>query len=216
MTRRLTWLLALAALVALAVAPTGLAGSKKGVKLSRGTTTVTLDAALGAQGITATAKKPAKLDGSDLSFAVTNGRAVVDTSTPGTIVLKSATVKHVGRVTLAKGDAKVALQNPTAVVTDGTAGTLTAKVAGRRVDVATLVVDPSKLTVDGRKVTLTDVQVKLTPDAAGALSGLAGTPDAFKADDLLGTATLATRIVGKVVPKTKPAKSHVAKGKKHS
>ena len=76
MTRRLTWLLALAALIALAVAPVGVAGSKKGYKVSRGATTVTLDSAfaktLADAGVTVKAGKPAKAD-APLKFPITNG-----------------------------------------------------------------------------------------------------------------------------------------------
>jgi hypothetical protein len=211
MTRRLTWLLALAALIALAVAPVGVAGSKKGYKVSRGATTVTLDSAfaktLADAGVTIKAGKPAKAD-APLKFPITNGRAIVAVA-DGKITVKSASLKHVRGMTLTQGEKSLKLRNPWVSVTE-TGGKLTAQVNGKRLQVATVEGGDVALAVSGKRnraVTVTGVTLKLTDAVAKALAAFFALPEgSVAADTPLGTAEVETRIVGKG-PKGKPAKS---------
>jgi hypothetical protein len=204
--RRLTWLLALTALVALAVAPMGFAGSKKAYKLSRGSTTVTLDPATASalSGITIKALKPATGTATTgpFKFPVTNGRVLVDTST-STPVVKTASIKHVGGLKLTKGDKSVTVRNPWVKLgTDGV-WTLSVQVAGaqKRLTFATLELGADPPTFSGknnRVVTAKGATLKLTKDAADALVAAFGLdPAIIKEGTVLGTADLTTRIVGK-------------------
>ena len=230
MNRRLTWLLALAALIALAVAPAGIAGSKKGYKVSRGASTITLDSTLAGTlktaGVTLTANKPAKAaanaddaTATDVKFPITTGRAFV-TTTDGKITVTSASLKHVGGLTLTKADKSLTLRNPWVSATP-TGGKLTAQIAGKRYDVATVEGGDVALTISGkrnRNVAVTGVTLKLTKAAADALVATFGLDPATVGEGTtLGTATVATRIVGNG-PKGKPAKtttSTTGKGKGH-
>jgi hypothetical protein len=227
MNRRLTWLLALAALIALAVAPAGIAGSKKGYKVSRGSTTVTVDSALAGvldgAAVKITANKPAKAvaDTTDqFQFPITNGRAAVSIA-DGTITVKSASVKHTGGLTLTQGEKSLTLRNPWVSAGDTGTGKLTAQVNGKRLEIATVEGGTPTLTVSGkrnRNVSVTGVTLKLTKDAAAALVATFGLDPATVAEGTtLGTATVGTRIVGNG-PKGKPAKttkSTTGKGKSH-
>jgi hypothetical protein len=229
MSRRLTWLLALAAVIALAVAPAGLAGSKKGYKVSRGATTVALDPALATTlsgaGVTVTANKPAKAGDTvgQFKFPITNGRALAST-TDGTITVTSASLKHVGGLTLTQGEKSLTLRNPWVAVTPS-GGKLTAQIAGKRYDVATVEGGDVALTITGkrnRSVAVTGVTLKLTKAAADALVATFGLDPATVAEGAtLGTATVATRIVGKGPKGTpakpaKPAKPTTGKGHTHA
>jgi hypothetical protein len=212
--RRLTWLLALTALVALVVAPTGVAGSKKGYKLSRGTTTVTLDPATASalSGITIKPVKGAK--GTETTgpfkFHVTNGRVLVDTST-GTPVVKAASIKHVGGLKLTKGDASVTVHNPW-VKLDANGARLSVQVTGakKRLVLATIDLGTEPPTFSGkynRVITAKGATLKLTKDAADALVALFGLDaSAVHEGTVLGTADLTTKIVGKG-PKAKGPKT---------
>jgi hypothetical protein len=224
MTRRISMLLALAALVALAVAPAGFAGSKtganKGYKLSRGNATVTLDEGLATalEGVTITALRPATaVDGADtptFSFPVANGRAIVDdTGAP-----VSAAIKLVGGLKLTKDDKAVRVRNPRVTWKDGTGQVTVQLVGGKRFVLATIEGgEAGDVTISGnrhRTVTASGAKLTLDPTAAGALATVFG----LDADALAGgtaTASLQTRIVGKW-PKGAKATKRRAGTKKHA
>lgn len=190
MKRRLTWLLALSALLALALAPTATAKSKRSwVKLSGGSTTIQLDAAVvsALDGVTITPRKPARAKDGGYAFKITNGRALTN--------LRAGYLRHAGALTLEKGEAKLTIRNPR-IVFAGSFARLVARVDGKIRPVAKI--DRSGLSIDrdGRKVTVTGLTLTLTKVAADALNTAFGTT--FAEDATLGTATIKTRIVGKV------------------
>lgn len=189
MSRRIPWLVALAALLALALAPAGMAASKKRtVKVARGATTLTLDsgAAAALQGVTITPLKPAKAKNGGIAFPVVAGIVRTD--------LSAGRVLHAGGLKLSKGTTILTIRRPTIVL--GANARLTALVGGRRVTFARLDLTGVKASSKGRKATVTGVKLTLTKVAANALNARFGT--SFSAGDALGTAQTSTRIVGKV------------------
>jgi hypothetical protein len=190
MTRRLTWLLALSALLALALAPTAMAKSKRSwVKLSGGTTTVQLDAAAATalDGVTITPRKPARAKGGGYAFKITNGRALTN--------LRAGYLRHAGALVLEKGEAKLTIRNPQ-IVFVGSFARLRARVGGQFRPIAKIDRSGASIERSGRRVTVTGLKLTLTKVAADALNATFGTTLAENAT--LGTATVKTRIVGKV------------------
>jgi hypothetical protein len=211
MTRRIPLLLALAALVALAVAPSGVAGSKKLYKLSRGTTTVTLnaDTANALSGIAITALKPAKAgtDAGSFTFPVTNGR-VLGSTVDGKAVVNAVSIKHVGGLKLSKDDKSVAIRNLWVTIKGDTKLVTAQLVGGKRFDLATIEGGSAPVFSgkNNRNVTVSDVTLKLTKDAADGLTAAFGlAPGTVAEGTELGTASITTRLIGKG-PKGKPAK----------
>jgi hypothetical protein len=213
MTRRLTWLLALAALIAVAVAPTGFAHAKRGYKLWRGTTTFTLDpaAASALQGVAIKPLRPAK--GTETTgpfkFPVTSGRVLVDTSS-GTPVVKAGSIKHVGGLRLTKDGKSVALRNPW-VKLGAKGATLTVQVRGKRVTIATIegASAPAFSGRHNRVVTVTGAKLALTKAAADALTTIFGL-EAGKVTEgtVLGTADLTTKTFGWGPRATRAERTH--------
>jgi hypothetical protein len=190
MTRRLTWLLALSALLALALAPTAMAKPKRSwVKLSGGTTTIQLDTAVGTalDGVTITPRRPARAKDGGYAFKITNGRALTN--------LRAGYLRHAGALTLEKGDAKLTIRNPR-IVFVGSFARLVARVGGRLRPLAKIDRSDAAIDRDGRRVTVTGLKLTLTKVAANALNTAFGTT--FAENATLGTATVKTRIVGKV------------------
>jgi hypothetical protein len=223
MTRRISWLVALAALVALALAPSGVAGTKKGYKLSRGATTITLntDTAAALTGITITPFNKAK--GSQATgafkFPVTTGRVLADTS-GDTPTVKAATIKHVGGLRLSKDDKKVAIRNFWVSISDKGAKVTAQLVGGKRFDLATIEGGsaPEFSGKNNRTVTVKGVTLKLTKVAADALVATFGL-DATQVTEgtELGTADITTRLIGKgpIAKHPKPVKPTKSAPKPH-
>ena len=106
-------------------------------------------------------------------------------------------VGHVGGLKLVNGDKSVLVRNLILVanLTSGTpdASKLTARIAGKRVDLATVTL--GTITVAAGKATVPLTAISLTADAATALNTALGTTLASGAS--LGTATTTARVVGK-------------------
>jgi hypothetical protein len=176
---------ALATLVAvLAIAPAASAGKKKTVKLApNGATTLALSAgaasALQSLGITAAPLKPAKAGADGLRFPITAGKLNSKTY--------AGQIKHVGGISLTRGDTRVELRN--FIINVDSAPDLTARVGSSRVSILDLDLSKAKITKSGRRLTIAGVKATLTQGAADALNAAFGT-DAFKAGLELGTATV--------------------------
>lgn len=190
LNRRLTFSAAAVAVAGLVATPMVAAKDPKGTyKVSRGATTLTVDATAGAvftaAGTTVSALKPAKAVEGGFSFPVSTGRLKTATN--------FGTIKHTGGLSFVKGAVKLEARNIRAKI--GQAPELSAMIGETRLVIATL--DLSSATVDKTRtiLTVTGAVVKLTKNAADALNAAFGTT--FAEDQVLGTAGLRTRIIGK-------------------
>lgn len=216
---RTSIVLALAALAALALVAAGnvaagpgkAKGQAKGIKVSRGATTLTLDAGAVAKltgaGAAWQVLKPAKDSSSttevDPSFPVTNGRLKI-TKTGDAVTAVTGKISHVGGLSLTEGASNITLRN-LRIVLDA-APHLTALVSVNGSDaargaVADLDVDLTKVSTAtaGKKrwLMLEDVEVKLNQASADALNATFAPALPFAAGELVGTADVKTRIVGR-------------------
>jgi hypothetical protein len=162
-----------AALIAmLAIAPVASAATPN--PISSGTTTLTINAKVlksaKQAGIKITAVKPSKLKGSKATFAVTPGPTSAIEATTG-----AGTITHSGGLKIAWGKKSVTLKSFTV---DTTAKSLSAKVGGKTVKVATLAgVSTTRL---GFGNGITAKKVKLTAAGAKALNKLTPAPKKTK------------------------------------
>jgi hypothetical protein len=213
---RLLVLVAITALAALATAggvaavpgkDKGKAGAK-GYKLSRGTTTLDLsDAATAAfttAGVTLSVDSPAKADSDgNLAFPVTNGRVKVTKNSAGAITAATGKISHTGGFTLTKGDTTISVRNLRIVLDsdpDLTAIVVADGTSLGRLSIADLEPDLSQISIAStgkrkRSLMVEDVVVTLNQGSVDALNGAFGTT--FAADDVLGEASVKTRIVGR-------------------
>jgi len=186
---RLTRTALLVACALLVAAAPAAAKSKGSLKLSRGTTTLSLDKgavdALTSLGIAAAPLKPARAGADGLAFPITTGR-VNATSLAGTI-------RHTGGLSLTKGSTRVELRN---FVIDTKKSVLTARVGNARLAILDLDLSKVKVAAKGRKLTVSGVSATLTKGAADALNGAFGT-DAFTEGLKIGTAVVKTRVAGR-------------------
>jgi hypothetical protein len=162
----------------------------KTIKVSRGATTLKLDAgaadALQAAGVTVGAGRPATLGSDGLVFPITNGRL----TTTGFF----GTIKHVGAITLTKGTTVVALRNPRIVVAkDG--ALLSASLGDDRLGIAKLDLTTAAVDLQRRSLKVTGVKATLTKEAAEALNATFGTT--LTEGATIGEAAIATRVVGR-------------------
>ncbi len=180
--------LGLVALVALlALAPAASAAKKKSVKLApKGATTLALSdgaaSALQSLGIAAAPLKPARAGEDGLRFPITAGKLDAKTY--------AGQVKHVGGISLTRGDTVVALRN--FVINVDSAPDLTARVGSSRVSILDLDLSDAEIARSGRKLTIAGVRATLTKAAADALNAAFET-DAFTEGLEIGTATVSGR-----------------------
>ena len=180
--------LGLAALVAvLALAPAASAGKRKTVKLApKGATTLALSdgaaSALQSLGIAAAPLKPARAGDDGLRFPITAGKLDAKTY--------AGKIKHVGGISLTRGDTRVELRN--FVINVDSAPDLTARVGSSRVSILDLDLSDAEITKTGRKLKIAGVKATLTKVAADALNAAFAT-EAFTEGLEIGTATVSGR-----------------------
>ena len=180
--------LGLAALFAtLVLAPAASAGKKKTVKLApKGATTLALGegaaAALQSLGIAAAPLKPARAGEDGLRFPITAGKLNAKTY--------AGQIKHVGGISLTRGETRVDLRN--FVINVDAAPDLTARVGSSRVSILDLDLSDAEISKSGRRLTIAGVKATLTKTAADALNAAFGT-DAFAEGLEIGTATVSGR-----------------------
>ena len=184
MLRRLG-LIALVALLALA--PAAGAAKKKVVKLApKGATTLALSdgaaSALQSLGIAAAPLKPARAGDDGLRFPITAGKLDAKTY--------AGQIKHVGGISLTRGETRVELRN--FVINVDSAPDLTARVGSSRVSILDLDLSDAKISTSGRRLTIAGVKATLTKAAADALNAAFET-DAFAEGLEIGTATVSGR-----------------------
>ena len=184
MLRRLG-LIALVALLALA--PAAGAAKKKVVKLApKGATTLALSdgaaSALQSLGIAAAPLKPARAGDDGLRFPITAGKLDAKTY--------AGQIKHVGGISLTRGETRVELRN--FVINVDSAPDLTARVGSSRVSILDLDLSDAAISKSGRRLTIAGVKATLTKAAAEALNAAFGT-DAFAEGLEIGTATVSGR-----------------------
>lgn len=219
--RRLPWLALGAVVAAATLAPVGLAdkpattgkdkpkpvaSEKTWVKLGGGKsygTWLKLDGGFAGDltGVTVAPLVPASDPSSDdlgVRFPITQGKLILtfDTATPPAITGVRGTVVHVGGLRLTKGTTVVRVRNLVVVANKAATDTskLTAQVNGKRIDFAKLTFS-SVPTISGRTVNVNAVQATLTAAAATALNQAFGTT--LDENDVVGTATVKARLVGK-------------------
>jgi hypothetical protein len=180
-----TVLLVVCALLVAAAPAAAKSKSKDSLKLSRGATTLTLDQgavdALTSLGIAPAPLKPAKADGADLRFPITNGR--VDAKT------LAGKIRHTGGLSLTKGGTRVELRN---FIIDTKKAVLTARVGDARLAILDLDLSDVAVAKKGKRLTVSGVSATLTKGAADALNGAFGTT-AFAKGLAIGTAVVRTR-----------------------
>ena len=186
MLRRLG-LAALVAVLALAPAASAGHGKKKPVKLApRGATTLALSdgaaSALQSLGIAAAPLQPARAGDDGLRFPITAGKLDAKTY--------AGQIKHVGGISLTRGDTRVALRN--FAINVDSAPDLTARVGSSRVSILDLDLADAEISKSGRRLTIAGVKATLTQGAADALNAAFGT-DAFTEGLEIGTATVSGR-----------------------
>ena len=183
-----TVLAALAAVLALALAPAAPAKHSKSTKVKDGVTTLKLDRgavdALTSLGVSAAPIKPAAGSGTRLAFPVTGGSL---TAGP------AGTIRHSGGIVLSKGSTHVRLRN--FVIELDSSPQLTAQVGSARVPILDLDASGADIVALRRYVLISDVVGRLTEDAADALNGAFGVT-AFQKGLTLGTADVVADTTG--------------------
>jgi hypothetical protein len=206
--------LALIALVvaALAVTSIGVAAPPapkphpKGLKVSRGATTLTVDTAFGnALGTEATTEilAPARATGIGvIDFPVTQGRVLLTKDQQGAITAATGSIWHVGGLSVSDGTNTVRFRN-LRIVLDAdphiSGAVKTNDGSTSRSELFDLVVDPAKISVTGekkRRFAIEDIVVNLNGESAAALNALFGTTT-FTDGQLVGMADVHTKIVGR-------------------
>jgi hypothetical protein len=93
---------------------------------------------------------------------------------------------------MSKGTTVLTLAKPTANL--ATPATFTAALEGVAQPVGNLDLSKAKVTITRKRLTIAKVKLTLTDTAAAVMNGLFDNPG-FKAGDLVGTATLAAKVV---------------------
>jgi hypothetical protein len=181
----------------------------KGVKVSRGATTLTVDPAFGtALGSEATTEilAPAEAKGIGvIDFPITQGRLLVTKNQQGAITAVTGSIWHVGGISLTDNadPTKTSRLRNARIVLDAdphmSAAVKTNDGSTARVEVFDLAFDPANVSITGekkRQLTIEDIEVKLNGESAAALNALFGTA-AFSDGQLVGTADVHTKIVGR-------------------
>ena len=152
--------------------------------LASGTTTVNLNKgslnALKKEGVKVTKVSPAKLKGTTATFKVTGGS--LDPTTG------AGTVNHSGGLKFKAGKKSATVKN---LVVDTTKKSVTAKVGGKKMKLASLA--GSSFTRSGFGINLSVNKVKLTSKAAKQLNKKLGLEKVFKANQLIGKAKSETQ-----------------------
>ena len=182
----------------------------KGVKVSRGATTLTVDPAFGtALGTEATTEilAPAKATGIGvIDFPITQGRLLLTKDQQGAITAATGSIWHVGGISLTDNTdstKSVRLRN-FRIVLDAdphmSAGVMTNDGPNARGEVFDLEFDPANISITGerkRRLTIEDIVVKLNGESAAALNALFTPAVPFTDGQLVGTADVHTKIVGR-------------------
>jgi hypothetical protein len=203
----------IAGVVALAVGSVGVAAAPnapkpqtKGLKVSRGATTLTVDpvfgAALGAEATTEVLDPAEATAVGVIDFPITQGRLVVTKDPQGAITGVTGSIWHVGGLSLSDGTNTVQLRN-LRIVLDAdphmSGAVKTNDGSTSRGELFDLEFDPADVSITGakkRRLNIEDVVVKLNGESATALNALFGTA-AFSDGQLVGTADVHTKIVGR-------------------
>lgn len=186
LTTRITVLaVALAAMMAIAIAP---AASAKTLKVKKtGGTTLKIDAstaeALTSLGVSVAPIKPAKAAGGGVRFPVTGGK--LDSKT------LAGNIRHSGGLRFSNGTTNVDLTRFT--INIDAQPDLVATVGGKRVSILNLDLSGLKNGSKGKSIKLSGVKASLTADAAAALNGAFGVT-AFTEGLALGTASVKTTV----------------------
>jgi hypothetical protein len=181
----------------------------KGVKVSRGATTLTVDSAFGtALGAEARTDilAPAEATGMGvIDFPITQGRLLLTKNQQGAFTAATGSISHVGGLQLTdlNGTNTVSLRNIRIVLDadphlSGAVNTNDGSTA--RDELFDLVFDPAKLSVTGarkRRLTIQDIVVKLQGDSAIALNNLFDPAVDFTAGQVVGELDVNTKIVGR-------------------
>jgi hypothetical protein len=181
----------------------------KGVKVSRGATTLAVDpafaSALDAEATTEILA-PAKVGTGGIDFPITQGRLLLTKNQAGDITAATGSIWHVGGMLLTdKSDAtkSVRVRN-FRIVLDAdphmSAGVKTNDEPNARTEVFDLEFDPANVSITGerkRRLTIEDIVVKLNGESAAALNALLTPAVSFTDGQLVGTADVHTKIVGR-------------------
>lgn len=192
--------------VGVAAAPNGPKPHTKGLKVSRGATTLTVDPAFGtALGAEATTQvlDPAEATALGvIDFPITQGRLVLTKNAQGAITAVTGSIWHVGGLSLSDGTNTVQLRN-LRIVLDAdphmSGAVKTNDGSTSRSELFDLEFDPADVSITGakkRRLNIEDVVVKLNGESATALNTLFGSA-AFSDGQLVGTADVHTKIVGR-------------------
>lgn len=184
-TRIAVLAVALAAMMAIAIAP---AASAKTLKVKKtGGTTLKIDAstaeALTSLGVSVAPIKPAKAAGGGVRFPVTGG--MLDSKT------LAGNIRHSGGLRFSNGTTTVDLTRFTINIDKNP--DLVATVGGKRVSILNLDLSGLKNSSKGKSIKLSGVKASLTADAAAALNGAFGVT-AFTEGLALGTASVKTTV----------------------
>ena len=183
MTRFLT----LALVATLALVPAATAKKKSTVKLSKGGTTLALDAgtaeALTSLGFTVGVLMPGKATDAGIRFPVTNGKVNRETL--------AGRIKHTGGLSLSRNGTTVELRNFWINIDE--APDLSAIVGDQRVSILDLDVSNIEVTKTKKAITIAGVQATLSEAAATALREAFDEP-AFQPGLAVGTATVQAKI----------------------
>jgi hypothetical protein len=200
---------------ALAVGSVGIAATPqgpktphpKGVKVSRGATTLTIDPAFGtALGTEATTEilAPAKATGMGvIDFPITQGRLLLTKNQLGAITAATGSISHVGGLSISDTTNTARLRN-LRIVLDADphmSGAVTTNDGGTsREQLFDLEFDPANISITGerkRRLSIEDIVVKLNGESATALNTLFSPAVPFTDGQLVGTADVNTKIVGR-------------------
>jgi hypothetical protein len=192
--------------VGVAAAPNGPKPHTKGLKVSRGATTLTVDPAFGtALGTEATTEvlDPAEATSVGvIDFPITQGRLVLTKTPQGAITGVTGSIWHVGGLSISDGTNTVRLRN-LRIVLDAephmSGAVKTNDGSTSRSELFDLEFDPADVSITGakkRRLNIEDVVVKLNGESATALNALFGTA-AFSDGQLVGTADVHTKVVGR-------------------
>ena len=205
------------ALAALAVGSVGVAAAPqgpktphpKGVKVSRGATTLTVDPAFGtALGAEAATEilSPAKATGIGvIDFPITQGRLLLTKDQQGAITGATGSIWHVGGMgfTDVNGTNTARLRN-FRIVLDAdphmSGAVKTNFGSTSREELFDLEFDPANISITGekkRRLAIEDVVVKLNGESAAALNALFSPAVAFTDGQLVGELDVNTKIVGR-------------------
>jgi hypothetical protein len=182
----------------------------KGVKVSRGATTLTVDSAFGTvlgNEVTTEILTPARATGIGvIDFPITQGRLLLTKNQQGAITAATGSISHVGGMLLTDktGSTNTVRLRNFRIVLDAdphmSAGVMTSDGSNARTEVFDLEFDPANVSITGerkRRLTIEDIVVKLNGESAAALNALFAPAVPFTDGQVVGTAEVHTKIVGR-------------------